>query len=172
VDQNARVEEFVTLYMKNSRRIHGFVRALVPHHPDAEDVFQDVSRTLWAKFYQFESGTNFVVWAFSIARFKVMEYRKRRARHPASLSDAAFELIAEEVIGSADEDIRIAMLANCLRKLGHKDRELIEARYRHGHTTRAVARSSNQSIDAIYRALRRIHKALFNCIQQQLVQER
>ena len=40
-----RVDEFVSLYTQHSLRLRGFVRALVPMQPDADDVFQDVSRT-------------------------------------------------------------------------------------------------------------------------------
>jgi len=170
--KSERVDEFVSLYTQYSRRVHGFVRALVPHQPDAEDVFQDVSRTLWAKFDQYQSGTNFLVWAFSIARFKVLQYRRSRSRKPMTLSDAAFDLIAEEVLNFGDqEDSRMQMLINCLRKLPDRDRELIEARYRHGQTTKAAAEALSRSVDAIYRSLRRIHKALFLCIQRQMAEE-
>src|SRR4051794_25929811 len=96
VQKSERVDEFVTLYLQNSRRVYGFVRSLVPHKPDADDVFQEVGRTLWEKFDQYEGGTNFLVWAFSIARFAVFHYRRSQSRQPSRLSDAVFELIAAE----------------------------------------------------------------------------
>lgn len=173
MQKSERVDEFVTLYMKNSRRVYGFVRSLVPHKPDAEDVYQEVGRTLWEKFDQYESGTNFLVWAFTIARFAVYQYRRTQSRLPTNLSDAIFELIAAEVLNSsAEDDPRYQALAACLQKLPARDRELIDARYRQGETTKSVAASVGRSIDAIYRSLRRIHKALLVCVQQQTAAER
>ena len=173
MQKSERVDEFLTLYLKNARRVYGFVRALVPHKPDAEDVFQEVGRTLWEKFDQYESGTNFLVWAFAIARFAVFQYRRTRARLPTSLSDAVFELIAAELQNSSgEEDPRYQALVECLQKLSVRDRELIDARYRQGETTKSVAASAGRSIDAIYRSLRRIHKALLDCVQQRIAMER
>ena len=99
-----RVDEFVSLYMQHSLRVRGFVRVLVPTQPDAEDVFQDISRTLWDKFDDFESGTNFLAWALSVARFKVMHYRRVKARLPLSMSDTVFDVIADEMVGAAAGD--------------------------------------------------------------------
>src|SRR6476661_8442656 len=96
-----RVDEFVSLYTQHSLRLRGFVRALVPMQPDAEDVFQDISRTLWDKFGEFESDTNFLGWALSIARFKVLHYRRVKAKLPVNMSDTVFDIIAEEKVGLA-----------------------------------------------------------------------
>ena len=173
VQKSERVDEFVTLYLKYSGRVYGFVRSLVPHKPDAEDVFQEVGRTLWEKFDQYQSGTNFLVWAFSIARFAIFQYRRTRARQPANLSDAVFELIAAELLNaSAEDDPRYQALAECLQTLPARDRALVDARYRRGETTKSVAASVGRSIDAIYRSLRRIHKALLTCVQQRIAAER
>jgi RNA polymerase sigma-70 factor (ECF subfamily) len=173
MQKSDRVDEFVALYLKNSRRVYGFVRSLVSHKPDAEDVFQEVGRTLWEKFDQYQSGTNFLMWAFSIARFAIFQHRRMRARQPTSLSDAVFELIAAELLNSStDEDPRYQALVECLKKLPANDRELIDARYRHGKTTRSVAASVGRSSDAIYRSLRRIHKGLLICVQRRIATER
>ena len=45
-----------------------------------------------------------------------------------------------------------------------RDREMLERRYTPGSNTRAVAAGMGCSIDAVYRALRRIHERLFDCI--------
>jgi RNA polymerase sigma-70 factor (ECF subfamily) len=168
-----RVDEFVTLYLKYSRRVYGFVRSLVPHKPDAEDVFQEVGRTLWEKFDQYESGTSFLFWAFSVSRFAIYQYRRTRSRLPTCLDDAVFELIAAELLTcSSEEDPRFQALAECLQKLSVRDRDLIDARYHHGKSTKSVATSVGRSVDAIYRSLRRIHKSLLRCVQRRIAGER
>ena len=172
MQKSERVDEFVALYSHNSRRVYGFVRSLVPHRPDAEDIFQEVGRTLWEKFDQYESGTNFLMWAFSIARFAIYHYRRKQARLPNTLSDAVFELIAAELLSSStDADPRLQALSDCLGKLSPRDRGLIDARYQPDATTKSVAVTSGRSIDAIYRSLRRIHKFLLACVRQRIAAE-
>jgi RNA polymerase sigma-70 factor (ECF subfamily) len=172
VQKTERVDEFVSLYMQHSLRIRGFVRTLVPIQPDAEDVFQEVGRTLWAKFDQYACGTSFLAWALTIARFKVLEYRRIKMRLPTSMSDTVFDLIAEEMVAAKEtEGPQLTALSECLQMLPQRDRELIDARYRHGQSTKAVAATQSRSIDAIYRSLRRIHKALFTCIQRRISKE-
>jgi RNA polymerase sigma-70 factor (ECF subfamily) len=70
------------------------------------------------------------------------------------------------------EDARFQVLAECLQKLPARDRHLIEVRYRQGQTIKSIAEAVGRSIDAIYRALRRIHKDLLICMQRGLVEER
>ena len=167
-----RVDEFVSLYVQHSRRVYGFIRSLVSNQSDAEDVFQDVGRTLWEKFGEFRAGSNFPTWAFAISHFKVLQYRRSRARMPVSLSDSVFELIAEDMLkASTHEDQLSQVLAECMGKLPARDRELIETRYRRGQTTKSVAETAGRSADSIYRALRRIHKALLVCMQRSLAEE-
>jgi RNA polymerase sigma-70 factor (ECF subfamily) len=168
-----RVDEFVSLYLQYSRRIYGFIRSLVPCQQDAEDVFQDASRTLWEKFDQYQSGTSFLVWAFSVAHFKVLQHRRSQTRRMPSLSDAVLELIVEDLSEfSLQDDVRYEVLNNCLQKLPAGDRDLIEARYRQGQAVKSVASQLGRSADSIYRALRRIHKALLLCVQQGMAKER
>jgi RNA polymerase sigma-70 factor (ECF subfamily) len=165
-------DDFVDLYSRYARRIYAFIRTLVPHHADAEDVAQEVGRVLWEKFNTYEPGTDFLSWAFQIAHFKVLQHRRSKARSPAVLADAVVELIDHEVLNSAaNQDARQSALAECMQKLPLSDRQLIEARYKPGETTQSVANSLGRSIDAVYRALRRIHKALFECVRRNLAEE-
>ena len=57
-------------------------------------------------------------------------------------------------------------LDECRRKLPDQDRQLIAARYRAGATVEAIADKTGQSVHSVYRALRRIHQWLFECIQE------
>ena len=66
------------LYVVNERRIYGFIFALIHDWSAAEDILQDTAQVMWSKFDTFDPGTNFVAWALCIARYQVMDYRKRR----------------------------------------------------------------------------------------------
>lgn len=165
-------DDFVDLYSRYARRIYAFVRTLVPNHADAEDVSQEVGRVLWEKFDEYEPGTDFLRWAFQIAHYKVLQYRRGKARSTAMLAEQVVELIDQQMLEtSTREDTRQAALAECVQKLAASDRQLVEARYKAGATTQSVADAVGRSVDAIYRSLRRIHKALFECVRRSLAEE-
>ena len=44
--------------------IYGYIRTMVFHRADAEDVLQDVAEVLWRKIDQFQEGTRFDQWAY------------------------------------------------------------------------------------------------------------
>jgi len=66
------------LFLASERRIHGFLLVLVPHWADVDDLLQDTAAVLWRKFDEFEPDCDFIAWALSIARFQVLNYRKKR----------------------------------------------------------------------------------------------
>lgn len=167
-----RVPEFVELLSQSSRRIYSYIRTLVPNRADAEDVFQETSKTLWEKFEQYQSGTDFCGWALSIAHFKVLQLRDKGVRDPIPVGEKLDNLLdtAADLLRTS-EDRRLNALANCLQKLPAKDRNLIDARYAAGATTQQIAVDLKRSTDAIYRSLRRIHQMLFDCIRQALAEE-
>ena len=57
-----------------------YVNSLLPGDPSAKDVTQQANATIWKKRLDFTPGSNFKAWAFSIARFEVLNYRKRLAK--------------------------------------------------------------------------------------------
>ena len=48
---------------------------------------------------------------------------------------------------------------------------MLRSRYAPGATVKSVAAAEGRSVDAIYKALNRIHDALSNCIQRSLAKE-
>jgi RNA polymerase sigma-70 factor (ECF subfamily) len=88
------------------------------------------------------------------------------------LSESIESLLEGIAAKSMDQaDARFQALADCLEHLQEADRELIDARYQQGANTNAIASERNRSTDSIYRSLRRIHQALFDCVQRKLHEE-
>lgn len=152
-------KEFVALLTRYSRRIYSFIRALVPNQTEAEDLFQDVSTTLWEKFDTFRPGSDFRAWAFQIAHYKVLNFRQRRARMPQLF--AGDRLLIDDSL-----EARARSLANCYQKLGLEDREILDLRYTEQATVLTVAARAGRSVDFVYKALRRIHGELHHCIDE------
>jgi RNA polymerase sigma-70 factor (ECF subfamily) len=167
-----RVPEFVELFSQSAQRIYGYIRTLIPNRADAEDVFQETSKVLWEKYGEYRSGTDFCAWAISVAHFKALQARRRKGTSPYSFSEQLDGLLEGAAIEAApSSSARLQALADCFQKLPPADRDLIDARYQAGANTKTLADQSRRSSDAIYRALRRIHKALFDCVRQTLSEE-
>lgn len=160
--------DFVTLWSHHARRVHAYIHTLVYNVADADDIFQETSATLWAKYHEFQPGTDFGAWAAQIAYFQVRNWqRKRRPLQP--LEETLFDLLSTETAAMQDLlDARFEALTQCLRKLGSEDRKLLDARYRSKGSVKSIAEQCGLSLSNFYRELRQIHRKLFDCIQRRL----
>ena len=173
VSHHERANEFLLLFNDHAWQLRGFVRALVPAHADADDVFQELSRTLWTEFEHFQTGTDFLAWARCVAKFKILQHRRAKGRLPTNLSDNVFDLLSQEMMDGRDQrHVYMQYLTECLNSLPQCDREMIEVRYRSGQPPKQVADTVNRSVDSVYRSLRRIHKVLLMCIHRRQAEER
>ena len=168
-NRDSTTKDFVALLTRHSGRIYAFIRTLVPGHFDAEDVFQEVSATMWEKFPQFREGSDFRAWAFQIVRFKVFSFRKLRAHVPQLFGDELLQRLADEHLLIDDElDASYHALADCYQKLRPEDRHLLDLRYVEAATIATVAAQVGRSVDFVYKALRRIHGWLYRCIDDRV----
>ncbi|MBI1370373.1 MAG: sigma-70 family RNA polymerase sigma factor [Planctomycetes bacterium] len=170
-DELPRGERFVPLLLAHQQRIYGLILSLVPDWNDADDLMQQATTVMWRKFDAFEPGTDFAAWAMAIARFEVMDFRKRKAISKLKFNNEAVAQIADRmshVDPSADD--RKAALRSCLAKLPPRDQQLVRLRYEAGATTQSVAEAVHRSTDAVYKALNRIRGQLLLCIRTTLSQ--
>lgn len=169
---NDRTAEFVALWTASSRQVYSFILSLLPHWADAEEAFQETSRVLWEKFGEFEPGTNFTSWACRVAYFKVQDVRHKANRGPLAFSDAFMGAVEEELAERQEPaDRRYAAMLDCIEKLSERDRDLVRRRYQPQATTKSIAAEQNRTVHAVYKALNRIHAALFDCIERTLARE-
>ncbi len=165
-------EEFVRLFTKYQRRIFLFILAQVGNPTEAEDLHQQTNLVLWMKFSHFKPGTNFLAWAMKIARYEILRRRARLQSERTLFSDEFLDAVAGEVEERVDYlEARRAALAECLKKLRPRDRELIEQRYAPGASGKAVAERLGRPLNAVYQSLGRIRRALHECINRRLSAE-
>ncbi|PAW68873.1 MAG: hypothetical protein B9S34_00765 [Opitutia bacterium Tous-C1TDCM] len=162
-------EAFTRLLLQNHRRISGLIGSLVPRGPDADDVMQETSAVLWRKFGDFQPGTDFGAWALRIARFQVLSYYDRRKRAQARLSDETIEAIADTLAEPrwAASD-RAEALHACVGQLKEREFDLVRRRYHAGESIAEIAAGLGRTVDAIYKALSRLHVRLLACINSKL----
>ena len=165
---------FLDLFLKAERRIFAYIFTLLPHRADAEDLLQEVSKRMWEKFDEDHPPANFVAWGCRIAYFQVQEHRRSRRRQRIIFSDEVLERLAGTMAERASVlrlDERGEALACCLGKLVPHDRALLSERLKDGATVHSAAEQLGRSVDAAYKALARIRKALHDCVARTLAAE-
>ena len=166
--------EVQQLFVQHAASVKYFVLSLLPHPGEAEDVVQEVFLAVTAKANQYEPGTNFRAWAFAIARFKVLEFLKRRKKQPVHLSDETMALLAAEASEVTDADDLLAeqqlgkALAECVEELPPRARQLVELVYKGGMKSGAVAEEIGWTANAVYVGLSRVRGTLRQCIEKRL----
>ncbi len=162
--------QFVALLTEVQLPLRLYVQSLLPGDPAARDVAQHANATIWRKRADFAPGTNFKAWAFSIARFEVLNYRKQQARDSRLVfSEELEETFAEELANSGDDfERRQEALKHCLEKLRNKDRDLLLHRYSESGTLADYSIKTGQSVGGLKVTLHRLRNALLSCIQKQL----
>ncbi len=160
-----KAQEFVKLWTGESRRIYAYIMALHPNAADVDELFQETALTVWEKFDKFEPETNFRAWACKIARNKVGSFWQLR-RHSELNFGEDFPDVVDKMLALKTDilDAQHEALADCFAKLCPRDQDLVELRYQDGATVKKVAHQAKRSVDAIYKALNRIHMALLECV--------
>lgn len=164
---SSQTAEFVWLWTLHGRSVYAYLLTLTSNDADADEMYQDVGMTLWEKFDQFTPGTSFRARARQIALYKVRNFRRLRRHGTILCSPEFFDSIERVMAKKADVvEAQHTILADCLGKLPPKHKDLIDQRYQPGATPSSVAQQTGRSVKAIYEALRRIQRVLFDCVHK------
>lgn len=171
MDDNLKETRFVALLTEIQLPLRLYVHALLPGDSAAHDVVQQANATLWKKRNEFLLGTNFKAWAFSVARYEVLNHRKQQARDSRLVFGEELEQIfTDELIEHDDEtERRHEALRGCMEKLRQQDRDLILHRYStSAGTLDDFAQRMGRSVGGLKVTLHRLRNALITCIEKQL----
>jgi RNA polymerase sigma-70 factor (ECF subfamily) len=168
-----QVREVQKLFLAYADLLRGFIRGLVPQHAAAEDIFQELFLTLTAKAGDFQLDTNFVAWARTVARLKVLEHYRQLKR--------TIPLLAPEVLNVLSETApeldpllmpRYEALQGCLQQVAPRAREMIVLRYADPPLTpQQIARQLSWTPNSVRVALARTRKFLLECVERRLAAE-
>lgn len=162
-------ETFVRLVVSHQAALGAFVLALLPGHPDVDDVVQEVNTLLWKKRGEFQVGTNFKAWMFSVARFKVMAlWRDQKRKKVWTVPEETLNRLIDDAadVCFEAEDPRHVALRECIHGLRPHDRGLILRRYFEGYSLKQVAREVGRKSDNLKGSLHRIRLALRACVRR------
>jgi RNA polymerase sigma-70 factor (ECF subfamily) len=162
-------ERFGRLFVHAQREILRYILALVPDFDDANEILQETAVDLWRKFNRYDPAYPFVPWACRFAFRRVLKHRKQQARRLKCLSIESLTQIAAERAereGIAEE--RRCALEACLQQLREDDRLVVEHRYSRQMPVAQIAGITGRHPPALYKALERIRRRLFECVNRRL----
>lgn len=157
-------EAFLKEFALHHDRLFAYLFSLLPHRPDAEDVFQRTSLILWQKFGQWEPGTDFLAWACGVAFYEVRNFIRVASRDRLRFGEALLETLGtERAAALRRRDDRVAALQECLKKLDQGERELLQRAYVDEESIRELARRDGQAAQTLYNRLHLVRKRLLQC---------
>jgi len=167
MDPEHHDSEIVSLLTQHQSALRLYIESLAPGEGVGEDISQETNAILWTKREDFELGTNFKAWAFSIARFQVRKWRHRQAKDSRLVfCDELQDTISEEVQEHLEDlsEHQIA-LRNCLKKLKPSERELIHYRYYEDASLKHYSEQVGRSLGGLKVSLCRIRNRLQRCVE-------
>jgi len=161
---------FAERFVRNENRVYRYIFSLVPRRSEAEELFQETSLTLWKTWERYDPKVDFVAWSCGIAHNLARNHLRRRKHQPRLLlDDQILDQLAER--RAADDLVleeRRSVLRSCLQRLPEEQRRLVEEVYGSERSMKDIAKSASQSPNAIYKLLRRIRSALYDCAERKL----
>lgn len=162
-------DEFMLLLTKAQATIYASIYVLHPDPVAAQDLLQETNLTLCQKVGDFELGTNFNAWATRIARYHVLNYRRRLKREKAIFDPTLFEeLCIVQEQRTAELGNYLDAMQDCLQHLPASQRLLLQERYSSGGSVSDLANREGKSVGAISQLLYRLRQTLMDCIYRKL----
>lgn len=161
------------LFAQHDRWLFAYLVSLLGNSAAAEEVFQEVCVVLWREHETFQLGSDFVKWVGVIAHHQVQRYRRQRRRIGPQLSDAVVDLLSQDAVERVDLlESRRDALRGCLKKLNDNDRHLVEQCYGDSRQSfKTAAEQLGRPTNTVYKALIRIRRVLYQCIERTLAVE-
>jgi RNA polymerase sigma-70 factor (ECF subfamily) len=163
-DHTVRVQQ---LFVRHQSNLKAFILSLRPDFAEAEDILQEVFLVITRKAGDFQEGSNFMSWALTIARFKVMESVRRRNSDTA-LSEEVLNALSEECPEEELCEERAAAVRTCLDKLAPRLQEVMRLRYFAEHGPGEIARLLAWTPNSVNVALSKARKLMQGCVNRQL----
>ncbi|MEX0867960.1 MAG: sigma-70 family RNA polymerase sigma factor [Pirellulales bacterium] len=170
-----QTETFVRVLTRAEPKVYAYIRAMVSNWADAEEILQETNAALWRKAAESLSADSFEAWACGVARLEVLRFRQQK-QHQTGFSEQFLEAVSAAALDDHEQfDVRREALQGCLEKLSDGDRELIRLRYFNGEegptSIKQLAERVGRPTEGMYKAMRRIRIALFECIERRVAAE-
>lgn len=160
---------FIEALTRHQPALEAFCHAQLARRQDAQEALQATCVKLWEKSSDWDPETEFLPWAFAVARFTVLSHIRDRMRDRLVFDEDVMLAMADDTQLAAEqfEDRREA-LGTCLQKLKPEQRDLLLEHYISGRTLSELSSSTGRSDSAVKMILLRLRQQLSTCIERQL----
>ncbi len=171
--EEGRDQEVLTKLMGLRYELNHFIFSAIPNRTDAEDIFQEVSLKIWKMRKDYQPGSQFRAWAFTITRYTILDWRKRYAtRRVQYLDHETIELLADELEEMHEEsDQKLATnraLAQCIAELDKRLSKIFQLHYRDQISLSDIARQEASTTTAIKQLFYRTRTKIRKCVNARL----
>ncbi|MFN0074951.1 MAG: sigma-70 family RNA polymerase sigma factor [Prosthecobacter sp.] len=163
------LSRFIAALTRHQPALEAFCHAQLANRQDAQEALQSTCVKLWEKSAEWNPETEFLPWAFAVARFTVLSHIRDRMRDRLVFDEEVMLAMADETERAAAqfEDRREALGA-CLQKLKPEQRDLLQEHYIAGRSIRELSTATGRSESAVKMILLRLREQLSACINLQL----
>lgn len=157
---------FIEALTRHQPALEAFCHANLANREDAREVMQATCVKLWQKAADWNSDTEFLPWAFTVARFTILSHYRDQQRDRLVFDEDVVQAMADKIEEAATAfDDRCEALARCMKKLNQRQRALLHDHYTVSQSLREIAEASGRSLSAVKMTLLRIRQQLSACIE-------
>ena len=162
-------QSFSVVLATHQQRLLSYIVSLLGDADSSWDVLQETNRVLLEKRSEFQTGTNFLNWALTVAQFQTMAWLRDKKRNRVIVTAEIVELMAEEAVKIETEaKSRQQALTKCIQSLSEGHQELVHLRYSKSVRLGDLADQTGRSVNALKQLFFRLRSSLATCIEQRL----
>ena len=169
------LDAFAEIIRVCQRPVRAWIVSRCPPGGDADDVAQQTFVAAFKRIDEYEVGTDFRAWLFTIARYQLMAQCTRLKRsadyHSRYVPHALSQEIDRRMEGVAEEPARLTLLRECLKQVEGDVRDVLDWRYARELPLAEIAERSSRSVGAIKKHLFVLRQKLHDCIEKKFAEE-
>ena len=174
--RKGKTAAFEVVVRQLERPLRAWLAVQAPPGVDVDEVAQRSFVAAFTRLSDYELGTNFAAWLFTIARFQLKTEVSRLRRVADYHVRYAPDLLQRELERRSSEppelqETRLEHLQTCLGRLDEHLHRFIKWRYAEEITLEEMAARSDRSVAAIKKQLWKLRRKLHKCVQARMAVE-
>jgi RNA polymerase sigma-70 factor (ECF subfamily) len=167
------VAAYEVVVRRFERPLRAWLATQAPPGVDVDEVAQHTFIAAYTRLHDFEVGTNFSAWLFTIARYQLRTETTRLRRIADYHARYAPDLLQRELERRSSElpelaATRLEHLEACLDILGEHVRRFVTWRYEEEIPLEEMASRSGRSVAAVKKQLWKVRQQLQQCIETRM----
>jgi RNA polymerase sigma-70 factor, ECF subfamily len=163
----------VETLLADRSKLLAYIWSIIRDFHATEDIFQEVIVSAMLHAEEINDVEHLLSWARQTARFRGIDWLRRRKQHPLPLDEDVMNLLESHWtrLDAVPSQIWTDAIYDCVRKLTDYARQLITLRYVDGLTGLEVAKQVGRTPRTVYVALSRAYRQLEDCLKGQVANQ-